>query len=263
MNALDLGPGHAGVWVIAHRGDSAHFPENTEAAFDAAMGLPIDAIELDLQISADGRIVVYHDRTLKRLGHPYRRITGLSLEALQRLDAGSWFDRRFRALRLTTLDAVIDRYGRRIPLLFEIKLRGGPRSLTMHRRLARRTAERLRDAGLEGHAYCLSFDLERLLEMRAVAPSLGYIWNLREPPPLRAETAWAITSLVALSCDIRTLRADFVDWAHGHGKAVLSHTVNDATALTKARNCRVDGLFTDDPAWLIDTLDGGDGAAPA
>ena len=260
---MDLGPRRAGFWVIAHRGDSAHFPENTQAAFDAAMTLPVNAIELDLQLSADGRIVVYHDRTLKRLGHPYRRIAGLSLEALQRLDAGSWFDQRFRSTRLTTLDAVIARYGRRIPLLFEVKLRGGLRSTAMHRRLARRTAERLLAAGLAGRATCLSFGLERLLEMQAGTPGLDYVWNLREPPPLRAATARAIAPLVALSCDVRTLRPDFVDWAHAQGKAVLCYTVNDATALARARACGVDGLFSDDPAWLIDVLDGGEDATPA
>ncbi|HMA22440.1 MAG TPA: glycerophosphodiester phosphodiesterase family protein, partial [Gemmatimonadaceae bacterium] len=79
--------------VIAHRGTSAHFPENTAAAFDHAVSLGVDAIEFDLRISRDGAVVVIHDPTVDRTTDGTGAVAELSLAELKRLDAGARFTR--------------------------------------------------------------------------------------------------------------------------------------------------------------------------
>src|SRR5690348_11405391 len=90
--------------VIAHRGDSAHCPENTAAAFTSALRAPIDGMELDLRITGSGDVVVCHDANLRRFGGSRAPVLRQSLAQLKREDIGSWFARRFARERLLTLE---------------------------------------------------------------------------------------------------------------------------------------------------------------
>src|SRR5512145_1308110 len=89
--------------VIAHRGASAERPENTIAAFDEALRLGADGIELDVQRARDGVPVVYHDRSLRKAGAGLRRVAALDAGELDRLDAGRWFGGAFRGERIPRL----------------------------------------------------------------------------------------------------------------------------------------------------------------
>src|SRR5436190_20563712 len=80
--------------VIAHRGASGFAPENTLAAFKFALALGADGVELDVQLSADGHPVVIHDSRVNRTTNGTGAVSRLTLDQLQSLDAGSWFDRR-------------------------------------------------------------------------------------------------------------------------------------------------------------------------
>ena len=79
-------------WVIAHRGFSGKYPENTMISFEKAAELPIDAIELDVHTTRDGRIVVLHDPTLDRTTDRSGRVLDFTYEELKRVDAGYRFD---------------------------------------------------------------------------------------------------------------------------------------------------------------------------
>lgn len=252
-----LVPGQPRPWIIAHRGASADFPENTLAAFAAAAALSVDAMELDVQLSADGVPMVYHDRTLRKLGRPRRRVAGYPLRELKSLDAGRWFAPRFAGEPLATLDAVLERHGGRVPLMIEVKERGGARSAGRHRLLARRVADRVTALGLADDVFILCFGLDLLLDCFTHAPHLRYVWNLDAPPNPTPATMRRIRPLAALCCSIRTLDAAFVAWAHRAGKPVLSYTLNDPDAVAKAMHAGVDGLISDRPAWLAAYLEGG------
>src|SRR5437773_8679711 len=80
--------------VIAHRGASGLAPENTLAAFSLAIAVGADGVEMDVQMSADGQPVVIHDSRVNRTTNGRGSVTRLTLDHLQRLDGGSWFERR-------------------------------------------------------------------------------------------------------------------------------------------------------------------------
>ena len=153
-----LRPGTRPPWAIAHRGASSSHPENTIAAFGAALEQRCDGIELDVQLSADGVPFVYHDRTLAKIGGGRRRLATLNSAELARQDAGAWFEPRFRGERIPTLRSVLERYARRTTLLVELKVRERHRERGGHEQLALSVAALVRSLRLEERLFVLSFD---------------------------------------------------------------------------------------------------------
>ena len=115
--------------VIAHRGDSAHFPENTIPSFDRALELAADAIEFDLRVSRDGEVVIIHDPTVDRTTDGSGAVDSLTLAELKLLDAGARFSLdggqtfpfRGRGLTIPTFDEMLTRYTS-VPMLIEVKI---------------------------------------------------------------------------------------------------------------------------------------------
>ncbi len=97
--------------IFAHRGSSAHAPENTLAAFELALRQGTDAIELDAKLTADGQVVVIHDQTVDRTTDGIGRVRDLTLAEIRKLDAGSYFDSAFRGEVIPTLDEVLKAVG--------------------------------------------------------------------------------------------------------------------------------------------------------
>ena len=108
-------------WVTAHRGYRKKYPENTLAAFQAAMAAGAPMIELDVMFSRDRKPVVIHDATLERTTNGHGAVNDHTLEELKQLDAGSWFDAKFADQRLTELSEVLDLVNGRTYLNIEIK----------------------------------------------------------------------------------------------------------------------------------------------
>jgi glycerophosphoryl diester phosphodiesterase len=107
--------------LIAHRGFSSKAPENTIAAFDLAVEQGFANIELDVQLTADGELVVIHDASVGRTTGGKGQVNSLTLGELQALDAGSWFSPQFSNARIPTLQSVLERYIGRIHLHLELK----------------------------------------------------------------------------------------------------------------------------------------------
>lgn len=97
-----MAPTGAGVIVVGHRGTRKFAPENTIAAFDAAIAMGARAIEMDLRMTKDGEFVVMHDATVDRTTDGRGRVAALTLAEIKRLDAGSWFDPRFAGEKVPT-----------------------------------------------------------------------------------------------------------------------------------------------------------------
>jgi len=232
-------------WVIAHRGDSAHAPENSDGAFAMAVASGADAIETDVRLSKDGIPVLCHDATLQRIAGIDRLLadcTAAELAALELLDREGDPQPGVGIPRLA--DALL----RHPQLPFFLEMKGEDlRDAKDRRALAEATADAALSAVAQGGAapLLLSFE-EDLLEMaHAAAPSLSFGRNLEHPLKVEADF---------LSCSLRTLTSAFVLQAHGADKPVLAFTVNEAATLRRALAFRVDGIFSDDPRWLREQL---------
>ncbi|WPK13117.1 glycerophosphodiester phosphodiesterase [Lysinibacillus louembei] len=93
--------------IFAHRGASGQFPENTMLAFEEALRSGVDGIELDVQLTQDGEVVIIHDEKVDRTTNGQGFVKDFTLAELEELDAGSWFSSKFAGQRLMTLDTVL------------------------------------------------------------------------------------------------------------------------------------------------------------
>ncbi len=107
--------------VCGHRGDCASRPEQTIGAYIRAIELGASAIELDVRLSKDGRLIAIHDATVERTTNGTGQVKTMSAETLQGLDAGSWFDPRFSHYRIPMLAEVLDQVSGDFRLCIEIK----------------------------------------------------------------------------------------------------------------------------------------------
>jgi glycerophosphoryl diester phosphodiesterase len=127
------------VEIIAHRGASAEAPENTLPAIQLAWEQGADAIELDLYLSKDGKIIIFHDTTTKRYDGQDRKVADLTLEEARQLDVGSWKGEKWRGLRIPPLEEVLATIPQGKRAVLEIKC--GPELARVLKPTARPAAE--------------------------------------------------------------------------------------------------------------------------
>jgi glycerophosphoryl diester phosphodiesterase len=242
----------SGPRAIAHRGASRDRPENTIAAFDEALEQRCDAIELDLQLTRDGIVVVYHDRTLHKITGRRHRIATREFSELRPLDAGSWFAPRFAGQRIPTLEQVLTRYATRTHLLLELKLRA---DRATRLRLARTVAKTVHGAGLTERIHILCFDPDLLEAASRAAHEVRTVLNVGRVIP-RTVSAERLTHLDAISVHVRALTRPLVAAARRSGLPLLVFTCNNRADVDRALEAGAIGVMSDRPGWLRSRLDG-------
>ena len=163
-----LRPPGARPWLVGHRGACDVAPENTLASFAQALADGADMVEMDLRLSADGAVVVFHDERLDRTTDGLGEVASLTLAELRRLDAGSWFAPRFAGERIPTLAEVFDWAQGRIALLLELKY---PR-YTFSPALGEAVAALVRQHRAEEHIAFISYNVRGLQQMAALLPGV-------------------------------------------------------------------------------------------
>lgn len=165
--------GHAEI--IAHRGYSARAPENTLVAIDAAVSARADAVEFDLQVSADGIPVLFHDDTLERTSDGVGAVTERTLAELRGLDAGSWFGAAFAGEPLPTFSAALARAQGRIARVYpEIK------ALETHEAVSR-MVDAVLEHGLVESTVFISMDWGSLERVRSLNEGVGLGYIVEKP----------------------------------------------------------------------------------
>ncbi|HEX3766453.1 MAG TPA: glycerophosphodiester phosphodiesterase [Kofleriaceae bacterium] len=232
--------GRPRVW--AHRGDSAHAPENTMLAFDRARAAGADGIELDVRFDGDGHVVVFHDSELERLTGRPGRMEQLSAAGRGALRVGGE-PVPLLAEVLTAFDLEVD---------VEIKSRKVGRSGA----LVAATARVIRDSGRADQILVSSFDPIALLQLHGHLPdvALAFLFHDEQPLPLRRGWIgrWIGSSLVHPQNTLCT--ADRVKAWHTAGMPINAWTVDDRAELERLAGLGIDGVFVNDPAHAIAVL---------
>jgi glycerophosphoryl diester phosphodiesterase len=231
---------------IAHRGASQVAPENTHAAFAAALALGVDAIELDCQLSADGELVVIHDETLDRTTSGRGPVAARTWQELATLDAGGWRGEQFRGQRIPRLADVLEQVRGRAALNVEIK---SARDLGV---IEPRLAALVHDAGAADWVLFSSFHELALRAIRAAAP-WAHVGILRSRRP--ASRALALAHTLAAACIVpgrHLVGRRLVKAAHAAGLGVWVWTVNEPAEMRRLVTMGVDALFSDCPERFDD-----------
>lgn len=233
---------------IAHRGASGYAPENTMAAFEQAYKMDADMIELDVQLSSDGQVVVIHDAKLNRTSSGKGPVQNMTLNQLQQLDAGSWYSSKFHAEKIPRLDDVLKRFGGKIPLLIELK------SSKSNPGIEQRTAELLQKYSrnqsfeIKKGVIIQSFDIQSLRNFHEILPEVPLAVLTSSSSDLK-ETYLREHALLAQYLSIsRSLATETnVRRIHDAGMKVFVWNTNQLLGIPPILHARVNGIITDYP----------------
>jgi glycerophosphoryl diester phosphodiesterase len=238
-----MNPSFPSPIIFAHRGASAHAPENTLASFELAVRQGAPAIEFDVKLSSDRKIVIIHDQTLERTTNGRGSVTSKSLAELRTLDAGSWFSADYQAQKIPTLDEVFEAVGDKVLMNVELTNYATPFD-----GLVEKVAEVIKKHALQKRVIFSSFFFTNLVMARRLLPTVPRGQLLFE-----GNSGWwqrvtaGFMSLDAEHPYTSDVTAEMVERLHAKGRRVHVWTVNDPQDMRRLRALGVDGIFTDDP----------------
>ncbi len=234
--------------IFAHRGASAHAPENTIPSFELALVQGADAIELDAKLTADGHIIVFHDATVDRTTEGTGRLAQKNLADLRSLDAGSFFSEQFRGTRIPTLEEVFEAVGKRIFINVELTNYAAPRDA-----LVEKVCALVKKHALEKSVIFSSFLPSNLRQAERFLPEV--------PRGLLALGGWMGTwarsfgfsfgEYAALHPYLTDVNAQQVSRVHRLKRRIHVWTVNQPEDIERLNAWGVDGIFTDDPQLAL------------
>ncbi len=223
--------------IFAHRGASAHAPENTIAAFELAREQGANAIELDVKLSADEIPVVIHDSTVDRTTNGSGSVANLPLASLQELDAGD-------GQRIPTLDEVFAAVGQDLYINVELTNYGTPNDALIDKVVAV-----IEKHALQERIIFSSFFAKNLIRAGQLLPNTPR--GLLALPGVLGFWARAFgfraKDYQAIHPSIRNVNGKMIARAHQRGQRVHVWTVNAADEMRQLAAWDVDGIFTDDP----------------
>lgn len=231
--------------VMAHRGLSADAPENTLYAFSDAISVGADFIELDVQQTRDGVLVVMHDSNLKRTTGVNKDIWDVDYADIQNLDAGSWFDPAYANARIPTLEETLQFVDKRAKLNIEIKpTKHGSDTLEQD------VAELITQYQYTDACYVTSFSYGSLKKVKEVNPEIrtGYLMSVAYGQfySLKYADAFSLNKVFVTS--------QVVNAAHQQGKQIFAWTVNSMSEVRSLCNLHVDSIITDDPVMVQNVI---------
>ncbi len=241
---------------VAHRGGSRLAPENTLAAFRNALTLPIDAVELDVQMSCDGQLIVFHDNTVERLTNGVGNILDLDFAALRSLNAAAHFAGDWpETEQIPTLSEVLTLMKERARVYIEIKTSERDGVYGRYPRIAEAVLRSVREARMLNRVLIISFDWPMLLHIKSLEPRLQTGANVSQDvwdPEADDAFATLISQMRKFGCswmnmDSRLFTEDMPARVHEQDLKLNLWTVNTLDDLRRFTAAHVDSLTTDRP----------------
>ena len=247
------------VWpvVVAHRGASSTFPENTVSAFAGAVDAGADMIELDVRCTLDNVLVVRHDSHVSLTAGGSANVHELTLDDIRRNDAGAGRDER---TRIPTLDEVLPELSGRIGLDIEIKnLPGDPGYDGGREQSVEQVVRLLDDLHFDGPVLITSFNPASLARARELAPRLatGFLTpkDADLGSTLRAAVEHGHLFVLPQADAVETGGRDFTRACRASGIRVGTWTVDEPDRIARFFEMGVDAVATNDPGAAISARD--------
>ena len=241
--------------VIAHRGASGYYPENTMSAFKAAIEMEADMIELDVLLSKDGVPIVFHDEKLDKKTNGKGLVQDLTLSELQKLDAGSWFDKKFEGEKIPTLREVLEYCRNKILVNVEIKTEAVSES--EYGGVEESVMKIIKDLGVEEQIIISSFDyrvIERIKKSNSKIRT-ALLYEKKQSKKRSPVDLVKYYQVDAFNFSIRQLNDEWASQLNYLEIPFFIYTVNDEEKMRKVMEAGAKGIFSDKPDLLKKVAD--------
>ncbi len=225
--------------IIGHRGACGYAPENTFASFDLALQMGVDGLETDIHRTADGHLVLIHDDTVDRTTNGHGPVDSFTLAQLQALDAGTRFHYKFAGQRIPTLDAFLERYVGRTPLL-DLEMKGTG--------VVEGTVEAVCRHGALATAILKSFQFDYVVEAHRLLPEAATCW-LTFPFSEELIDQAAQASFNEIGPAVESATPELVAYAKAKGLKVRGWKVGSKEIMRQAYALGLDGISLNWPDW--------------
>ncbi|GAB6100581.1 glycerophosphodiester phosphodiesterase [Halanaerocella petrolearia] len=226
---------------IGHRGAAALAPENTLVSFRKAINLGVDMIELDIQLTKDQELVVFHDHDLNRIAGVDVQIKELTLAELKKFDIGSWFSKEFKNEKIPTLQEVIQLVNGQVKLNIELKPRVDKKQI-----LIQNLVTILEKEDFKEEVIISSFNHSLLKYLKEIDSSLKTA-ILIVALPVNPVKVIDEASADGIHPNYLVVNKELIDKIQEEGYFLNTWTVNDESQINQLEEMDVDGIITDDP----------------
>ena len=226
---------------IGHRGAAGLVPENTKAAFEKALELGLDMVELDIQLTKDNQIVVIHDYDLQRVAGMNSKVKELTLAQLREIDIGSYFASEFSEQRMMTLKEVINLLRNELMINIEIKMLDEKVNILINKLKQLLKEENFKDQVVVSsfnHCYLQKFDSEFKTAI------------LINSHPVDPVAMIEKANANGIHPNYNLLTKGFIKQVQQAGYFLNTWTVNNKDEISQLKQLGVDGIVTDDPRLL-------------
>ncbi|MBN1364150.1 MAG: hypothetical protein JW976_05015 [Syntrophaceae bacterium] len=240
--------------IIAHRGASAYYPENTIPSFEGAIAMDADMVELDVQLSSDKEVVVFHDEKISRRTNGKGNIADYSLSSLKKLDVGIWFDKKFKNTRIPTLMEVLDICKNRIAINIEIKTQAV--SEILFGGIEEKCLKIVEQSGMREHVIFSSFDPRAIMHLKQIdnSATVAVLFEKKHYGAKLPSEVMALVNADAFNCSASELTKKWLANIKSKNISVNIYTLNDKKKMKKFLNMGVSGIFTNKPDVLKKVL---------
>ena len=230
--------------VMAHRGASTEAPENTMAAFQKAIDDMADYIELDVQLTNNGEVIVMHDSNAYRTTGVDANIVNMTYKEVKTLDAGSWFSDEYVGENVPSLKEVLELTQGKIKLNIELKPADNGTAL------AKNTVRLIEKYNMVNDCVITSFSESALKAVKTYNQEIkvGYILSAAYGD------FYDMKNVDFFSVNAAFLSKRTIDAIHNSGKRVYAWTVNNKESIKNLTNKGADGIITDNPVLARETI---------
>lgn len=225
----------------AHRGASAYAPENTMASFRKALQLGANGIELDLQRTKDGKIVIFHDKKIDKKSNGKGKISDYTYKELLDFDFGSWFDLKFKDEKILLFEDFAKEFlSKKLTFAIELKQEG----------IERDTLNIIKKYATHDDIYITSFNFNALKNVRMIDSNIKLSWLIEEKININNINKLLEINGTQICPNAENISLDAIELAAKNGLSVRLWGVFNEDIMKKVFNLNIDGMTVNFPDKL-------------
>jgi glycerophosphoryl diester phosphodiesterase len=249
---LSLGCSSTRTSIIGHRGASFEAPENTVSSAKLAWEMGADAVEIDIHLTKDKKIIVLHDGSTKRTGDADMAVSVTNSDVLRNVDVGSFKDEKYSGEKIPFIEEIIETIPPKGLLFVEIKC--GPEVLPYLKDI-------INNSGRKSRIVIIGFNLETMAESKKVMPDIPTYWlrgtvkDEETEEYLPHDPDWIFIAkgkkLDGLNLHYAGITEDFIKSGKEEGLGIYAWTVDSVNEAKRLKSIGIDGITTNKPDLML------------